>query len=184
MRANDLKTGMAIKLDGKLYVLVKYEHTKPGKGPAYLACKLKDIQSGANIDKRFGSTDEVDAVNLDRRTMEFLYADASGFVFMDQEDFDQLTISADFIGDDNVFLAPNMELVVLMYEDKPLSIELPASIEVTVTDTPPGIKGATVTNQLKEATCDTGLKTRVPPFIEPGERIRVSTTDGSYQARA
>jgi len=176
---------MAINLDGKLLVCTKTDHVKPGKGPAYVQAKLRDIAQGGITEKRFNSSDTVDAATLDRREMEFLYADGSGGgTFMDLQDYDQAEIGGDILDDALLYLAPNTSLVVLFYEDKPVTVELPASVELEVTDTPPGIKGATATNQLKEAVCETGLKTRVPPFITNGEKIKISTQDGSYLSRA
>jgi elongation factor P len=184
VRANDLKPGVAVKMDGRLFVCVKTEHVKPGKGPAYVQGKLRDVASGSYVEKRFGSSDKIEGTSLDRRDMEYLYQDADGFVFMDKEDFDQLTISEEVAGDSMKFLRPNTDCIVLVHEGNPILIELPASVELEVTDTPPGVKSATVTNVFKEATCETGLVTKVPDFINAGETIRVSTADGSYQARA
>lgn len=127
--------------------------------------------------------DDIESIDLDRRTMEYLYSDTDGATFMDTEDYDQIVLPSEVLGDALKYLAPNAQTTVLMLEGNPVLIELPSSVEVTVTETPPGIKGATATNQLKEAECDTGLKTRVPPFIEVGERIKVSTADGSYISR-
>ncbi|RMH12033.1 MAG: elongation factor P [Planctomycetota bacterium] len=183
MKANDLRTGMAVTVDGKVYVIVKTDHVKPGKGPAYIQAKMRDVTGAGTIEKRFNSADTVDAATLDRREMEYLYSDADGATFMDLETYDQVIITPDILGDALLYLAPNTSAVVLFHEGKPITMELPAAVELTVTDTPPGIKGATVTNQLKEATCDTGLKTKVPPFIETGEKIKVSTADGSYISR-
>ncbi|MBX3322897.1 MAG: elongation factor P [Phycisphaeraceae bacterium] len=183
MKANDLRPGMAVSVDGRLLVVVKTDHVKPGKGPAYIQAKMRDVAGAGIIEKRFGSADNVEGVILDRREMEYLFSDNDGATFMDTESFDQLTIPESILGDSLLFMVPNSTAMVLCRDGVPITMELPASVEVTVVDTPPGIKGATVTNQLKEATCDTGLKTRVPPFIEPGERIKVSTEDGSYISR-
>ncbi|MFG0286021.1 MAG: elongation factor P [Phycisphaerales bacterium JB039] len=183
-KANELRPGMAARFDGKLYAVVKCEHTKPGKGPAYYQVKLKDIAGGGHIEKRLQGGDVVDIATLDRREMEYLYSDASGATFMDTDTYDQVVLPEDVLGDALLYLAPNASCVVQFYEGRAITLELPASVEVTIVDTPPGIKGATATNQLKEATCDTGLKTRVPPFITTGEKIRVSTEDGSYMSRA
>lgn len=184
MKSNELRVGKGVQIDGKLFVVVKTEHTKPGKGPAYIQAKLKDVKTGSNIERRFGSTDEIEEIHLDRREMEYLYSDATGATFMDMESFDQMVIHPDVLGDALLYLSPNASATVLCHENNPVVIELPASVELEVTDTPPGIKGATATNQLKEATCETGLKTKVPPFITNGEKIRISTVDGSYQSRA
>ena len=184
MKATEVKNGMAVKLDGKVYIVMKYEHTKPGKGPAYMQMKLRDIESGGYVEKRFGSSDSLEATTVDRRDAEFLYEEADGYVFMDNEDFDQFTLQKDFAEDAMLYLRPNSSTTILFFEVRPIQIELPAAVELEITEAQPGIKGATATNQLKEAICETGLKTRVPPFIETGETIKVSTADGSYISRA
>ena len=183
-KANDLKGGMAIDLDGKLYVVMKTEHVKPGKGPAYIQAKMRAVDGSGVAERRFNGTDTVEAATLDRREMEYLYSDQDGATFMDMESFDQSVLGEDLLGDALKYMAPNTTCTVLFHEGRPVSIELPAAVEVTVADTAPQVKGATATNQLKEASCDTGLKTRVPPFIENGEKIKVSTADGSYISRA
>jgi len=184
MKANDLKPGVAVNLDGKLLVVTNVAHTKPGKGPAYIQAKMRAIDGSGTTEKRFNSTDTVEGATLDRREMEFLYADGSGGgTFMDTESFDQVELNQDILADALLYLAPNSTCTVLFHEGRPVVVELPASVELEVTDTPPGIKGATATNQLKEATCETGLKTKVPPFITSGERIKVSTSDASYISR-
>ncbi len=184
MRANDIRNGMAIKMNGKVYVVIKYEHTKPGKGPAYIQAKLKDLEGSGITEKRFNSTETIESTPVDRRNMEFLYQDANGFIFMDTASYEQEELDADFIGDAKDYLISNLQVTLMMFEGRAISLDLPASVELEVTETPPGIKGATATNQLKEATLETGLKTRVPPFIAVGEKIKVSTVDGSYQSRA
>ncbi|TVQ59006.1 MAG: elongation factor P [Phycisphaerales bacterium] len=184
MKATDLRPGMAVKLDGKLYVISKFEHRTPGNLRAFIQVKLKDVSSGANIERRLNSGDDVDVTTLDRRTMEYLYSDNTGHTFMDQESYDQLTLDDEFCKDEMLYLRANTSTIMLIHEGRPVLIELPQVVELQVTETSPGIKGATATNQLKEATLETGLKTRVPPFIEVGETIKVSTTDGSYQSRA
>jgi elongation factor P len=185
MKANELRPGVAVNMDGRLFVIMKTDHVKPGKGPAYIQAKMRSIDGTGTAEKRFNTGDVVEGATLDRREMEFLYADGSGGgTFMDTQDYDQLEISADTLGDALLYLAPNTSCNVLIHEGKPVLIELPAAVDLEITDTPPGIKGATATNQLKEATCETGLKTKVPPFITIGEKIKVSTTDGSYISRS
>lgn len=184
MRVNDIKQGMAVTLDGRLYSVIKTSHVKPGKGPAYVQLKMKSVGGSGHIEKRFGSTDDLDVATLDRRDMEFLFEAAGAYTFMDSETYDQVELDGDFLGDAKDYLTPNLQLTVLFHEGSALSVELPGAVVLEVTETPPGIKGATVTNQLKEATLETGLKTRVPPFIEPGEKIKVSTADGAYMSRA
>jgi elongation factor P len=184
MKANEIKPGVAINLSGKLYVVVKTEHVKPGKGPAYIQAKMRGVDGSGMKEQRFNSSDTVEGATLDRRDMEFLYPDGSGGgTFMDTSDYDQVEVGEALLGDALLYLAPNTTCTMLFHEGKPVSMELPASVELTITDTTPVVKGATATNQLKEAECDTGLKTRVPPFIEIGEKIKISTEDGSYMSR-
>lgn len=171
-------------MDGKLYVISKFEHRTPGNLRAFIQLKLRDVASGSYIEKRLGSGDDIDVVSLDRATMEYLYQDGDDYVFMDTATFEQYHIGADVVGDAMLYLRPNSQTIVLVYEGKPIQLELPAAVELTVTETQPGIKGATATNQLKEATMETGLKTRVPPFIAEGEVLKISTADGSYISRA
>ena len=170
-------------MDGQIWLVVSYEHVKPGKGPAYAQVKLKNLQTGSNIEKRFRSGEVVDQINLDRREMEYLYSDNTGAVFMDSETYDQHTIPAEVLGESLEYIKPNTVINGLVYNGNVLSVELPAAVDLEVTDTPPGIKGATATNQLKEATLETGLVTRVPPFIANGDVVRVSTTTGEYLSR-
>ncbi len=183
MKSQDLRPGVAINLDGQVWLVVDSTQVKPGKGPAYTQAKLKNLASGKNIDKRFNSGEVLEDINLDRREVEYLYSDADGAVFMDCETYDQLNIPADILGDALLYVKPNTTIVGLFFNGNPMTIELPASVDLEVTDTPPGIKNATATNQLKEAVCETGLKTRVPPFISNGQLIRVSTKTGEYQSK-
>ncbi len=184
MKANEIRPGVALNIDGKLYVVVKIGHVKPGKGPAYIQAKMRAVDGAGMKEQRFSGSDVVDGATLDRREMEFLYGDGEGGgTFMDMEDYDQVELSQGLLDDALLYMSPNSSCTVLFHEGNPVAIELPSAVVVTVTETPPGIKGATATNQLKEAECDTGLKTRVPPFISNGEKIRVSTEDGSYMAR-
>lgn len=183
MKAGDLRPGNAIRIDGKVFVLHSIEHRTPGNLRAFVQIKIKDILAGNLLERRMNPAEDVEAVNLDRRTMEYLFSDSDGATFMDTEDFDQAILPKAVLGDALLYLAPNSTTTVLMLEGNPVLIELPLSVELTIADTAPGIKGATATNQLKEAVCDTGLKTRVPPFIEIGERVKISTADGSYISR-
>jgi len=184
MRATELRPGLGVKMDGKLYVITNFEHRTPGNLRAFIQIKIKEVTTGKTIEKRLSSSDDIDVVDLDRRPMEYLYSDNTGATFMDQETYDQMTISKDVLGDALLYMRPNTQAVVLCHDGNPITIELPAAVELTITDTPPGIKGATATNRLKEATLETGLKTKVPEFITTGETIKVSTTDGSYLSRA
>ncbi|MAE65074.1 MAG: elongation factor P [Phycisphaeraceae bacterium] len=171
-------------MDGQVWLVTSTDHVKPGKGPAYAQLKLKNLKTGTHVEKRLRSGEDVEQAVLDRREMEYLYSDGSGAVFMDNESYDQSTIDADILGDALLYLKPNTSVTTLVYQGNVVNVELPPVVDLEITDTPPGIKGATATNQLKEATCETGLKTRVPPFITTGETIRVSTDTGEYLGRS
>lgn len=184
MKANDLRNGLGIKIDGKIAVLTNVEHRTPGNLRAFVQIKFKEVLSGKTIERRLGSTDDLEVVDLDRREMEYLFADSDGATFMDKETYDQITIGKAVLGDALLYLPANCEVNVLMYDGRALTIELPPSVELTVSDCPPGVKNATATNQTKEAEMETGLKTNVPAFINIGEKLKISTTDGSYLSRA
>ncbi|MFO0962392.1 MAG: elongation factor P [Phycisphaerales bacterium] len=184
MKSTDLRPGMGIKMDNKLYLITKVEHRTPGNLRAFVQVNIRDLHSGSIIEKRLRSGEEVEQIDLDRRQMEYLYQQGESFVFMDTSTYDQFELTKAFVGDMPLYVKPNSNVVVLWADEKPVSIEMPLVVELEITDTTPGIKGATATNQLKEATCDTGLKTRVPPFINIGDRVRVSTEDGAYRERA
>lgn len=184
MKSTDLRPGMAIKMDGNLFVITQYTHVTPGNLRAFVQVKIKNLNNGSIIEKRLRSGEDVERIDLDRRDMEYLYMEPAGPVFMDGETYEQITLDKDVVGDSMLYVKPNTTVTVLVADGNPVSIELPPTVDLVVTDTPPGIKGATATNQLKEATLETGLKTRVPPFIEIGETVKISTTDGSYNSRA
>jgi elongation factor P len=171
-------------IDGKLFVVTNADHNTPGNLRAKVQFKLRDVIKGTIQDKRVGATDDIQTATLDRRNVEYLYSDADGHILMDQETYDQNTIPKDVFGDDILFLKPNTAMTANFHEGKIVSYELPKTVDLKVTDTPPAIKGATATNQMKDATLETGLKTRVPPFIEIGETIRVSTETKGYLSRA
>lgn len=183
MKSQDIKPGIAVIIDGSIFVCVSTDHVKPGKGPAYTQAKFRNVQAGGHMEKRLRSSEDLEQAILDRRELEYLYSDASGAVFMDNETFDQLTIHTNVLGDSMLYLKPNTLLTGLVHDGNVISVELPAVVELEITDTPPGIKGATATNQLKEATCETGLKTRVPPFISNGEVVKISTVNSEYLGR-
>ncbi len=184
MKATELRPGYGVKIDNKLWVITNFEHRTPGNLRAFIQIKIKNVTTGQIIEKRLSSSDDVEVIDLDRRTMEYLYSDNTGATFMDIETYDQMVIPEKVLGDALKFLRPNSQTIVIMYDGNPISIELPPAVELTITDTTPGIKKATVTNVMKEATLETGLVTRVPDFIEIGETIKVATADGSYMSRA
>ena len=184
MKSQDLRPGIAIMMDGKLYVVTLAQHRTPGNLRAFMQVKIKDVKTGTTIEKRLGSGEEVESVSLDRREMEYLYSDNTGAVFMDTASYDQTTIAPDVLGEALLYLKPNTACIGLVTEERVVSVELPKVVELKITDTAPGIKGATATNQMKDAVCETGLKTRVPPFIGIGEIVRISTESGEYLSRA
>ena len=184
MKASDLRPGMAITLDSQLYVCVAATHVTPGNLRAFVQAKLRRISDRVIIEKRLRSTEEIEQAFLDRRQMEYLYSDNTGHILMDSQSYDQITVSDDLIGESIKFFRPNTPLTVLLHRENVVALELPKVVELTVTETTPVPKGATATNQLKEAVLETGIKTRVPPFIDVGEVVRISTEDGSYISRA
>jgi len=184
MRASEVRRGQGVIIDGKLFIVTGADHNTPGNLRAKVQFKLRDVIKGTIQDKRVGATDDIQTATLDRRQVEYLYSDNEGHWLMDLENYEQNAIPKEVFGDDIKFLKPNTPLTALFHEGKVLSYELPASVELKVTDTQPGIKGATATNQMKDAVLETGLATRVPPFIEVGEVIRISTETGQYQSRA
>ncbi len=184
MRASDIRKGQAVIIDGKLFVVTNADHNTPGNLRAKVQFKLRDVLKGTIQDKRVGATDDIQTTNLDSRTVEYLYSDNEGHVLMDMETYDQNTIPKEVFGDDILYLKPNTPLQAQFHDGKVVSYQLPSTVDLKVTETAPGIKGATATNQMKDAVLETGLKTRVPPFIEQGEVVRVSTTSGQYQSRA
>ena len=189
IKATELKPGQAIIYEGKLNVVLDTDHVKPGKGPAYVQAKMKNVETGTIKTNRFNSSDKVDDVSIDKVKMQYLY-DSSGhgqgpYVFMDQETYEQLEMDSDILPQkDSQWLSENLEVVVMMFQGRPLGVELPASVELTVTDTIPQVKGATATNQLKEAVVETGARIRVPPFVENGQRVKIKTTTGEYLGKA
>ncbi|MBX3358096.1 MAG: elongation factor P [Phycisphaeraceae bacterium] len=184
MKATDLRPGYGVKIDGKLFVITNFEHRTPGNLRAFIQIKIRNVITGQIIEKRLSSNDDIEVVDLDRRQMEYLYSDSTGATFMDSENFDQLVIPEKVLGDALLYLRPNSTTVVLMHDGNPICIEMPLSVELKIVDCAPGVKKATVTNVQKEAECETGLKIRVPDFIEVGETVKINTTDGSYVGRA
>jgi len=184
MKAIDIRPGFGFKMDGKVFVVIGTEHRTPGNLRAFVQLKYRNVQTGQALEKRFNPSEELEVIDIDRRTMEYLYSDGSGATFMDIENYDQVVIPESVLGTALQYLRPNAQTIVLFHGTTPLFVELPLVVELKITDTPPGIKGATATNQLKEATLETGFKTRVPAFIGIGETIKISTENGSYMSRA
>ena len=189
IKATDVKRGQALIFDGQLNVVIGTEHVKPGKGPAYVQAKMKNVETGTIKVNRLNSSDKLEDVNIDRREMQYLY-DSSGqgngpFVFMDTESYDQIEIDSSAIpSDQSQWLKESLDVLVMMYDGRCLGVDLPPSVELEITDTIAQPKGATATNQLKEATVETGARVRVPPFIEVGQKVKINTENGDYMGKA
>lgn len=181
---NDLKNGMTLNIDGSLWTVVEFQHVKPGKGPAFVRTKMKQVLTGKVVEKTFNAGVKVDVAVVEKRDMQYLYKDGADFVFMDTTTYDQLTISEATVGDASNFLLENAEVNVAIHEGNPLYIELPASVELEITYTEPGIQGDRSSGGTKPATVQTGIDIQVPLFIKQGEKVLVDTRDGSYLGRA
>ena len=184
MKAAEMKKGQTIKVDGKLFSVVDYQHVKLGKGGAVYQTKIKSLADGSIQNIRLRSEESVEEAYLDKRKYEYLYSAGSEHVLMDIENYEQLALDDNSFGDGQKYLKPNTQLQVSMYEGKPVIIDLPNTVDLEVTQTAPEIKGATATNQNKPATLETGITVQVPSFIKMGEIIRVDTRSGEYLARA
>ena len=180
---NDLKNGMVLNLDGQLWSVIWFQHHKPGKGGAVMRTKLKHVLSGKVVDKTFNAGTKVDTANVDKRDMEYLYKEGDDFVFMDNTTYEQLEVPPEVVGDATNFLLENQDATVATNEGRVLYIELPASVELTVEYTEPGLQGDRSTGGTKPAKLETGHSINVPLFIVTGEKIKVDTRDGSYLGR-
>jgi elongation factor P len=175
---------MTLDIEGQLWTVVEFQHVKPGKGPAFVRTKLKQVMTGKVVDKTFNAGVKVEVAILEKREMNFLYKEGDDFVFMDNVNFDQMTTSAATVGESSNYMLENTEAIVAIHEGNPLYIELPASVELTVTYTEPGLQGDRSSGGTKPATVETGIEVQVPLFIKQDEKIIVDTRDGSYQGRA
>ncbi|AXI80726.1 elongation factor P [Peterkaempfera bronchialis] len=181
---NDLKNGMVLKLDnGQLWSVVEFQHVKPGKGGAFVRTKLKHVLSGKVVDKTFNAGTKVETATVDKRGMQFSYKDGSDFVFMDTDTFEQMPISPEVVGDAANYLLEGFEAVVAIYEGQALYVELPASVELVIEYTEPGVQGDRSTGGTKPARLETGYEIAVPLFITTGEKVKVDTRDGGYLGR-
>jgi elongation factor P len=184
MQANDLRLGMVIKHHNELFSIYKAEHRTPGNLRAFVQAKMRNLRTGAIIDHRFRSTDDVERAIIDETEMQYLYSDGDSYYFMNTQTFDQVHIHKDVIADRAHFLVPDVMLKVEFYEGRPIDIELPPTVDLKVVETEPGIKGGSATNVGKPAKLETGLVVQVPPFIGEGETIRVDTAEAKYLERA
>jgi len=179
----DIRNGLNIRYNGKVYTIIDFQHVKRGRGGAFVRVKLKDVKTGRILEETFDSGEEIEIVRLDFRKFQFLYKDGDDFVFMDLETFDQIHVPSDLVGDNALFMKENETVDILFDGDQILGIQLPTFVELEVVETEPGIKGDTVTNVMKPAKLETGAIINVPLFIEQGEKIKVDTRTGEYVER-
>ena len=182
--ATQLRPGMVIKFNNELYSIFKMEHRTPGNLRGFVQVKMRSLRSGTMTEHRFSSEDRVDRAALEEIEMEYLYDDGEYYFFMNTENFEQMHLTRDILGDAVEYLVPQLKVNVEFYEGKPMSVELPPTVDLTVVETEPGLKGASVSNVTKAAKLETGLVVQVPPFINEGEKVRISTAEGTYQERA
>ena len=179
-----MRPGMVIKFDNELYSVFSVFHRTPGNLRGFVQAKMRNLRTGNMTEHRFSSEDRVERAALDEQEMEFLYDDGEFYYFMNTETYEQMHLTTDLLGDAVNYLVPQLKVKVEFYEGKPISVELPATVELTVVETEPGLKGASVSNVTKAAKMETGLVVQVPPFIGEGEKIRVNTAEGTYLERA
>ena len=183
IQATRLRKGMLIRMGGNLLRLLDVTHLTPGKGHGFVQCRLRNLRTRSLTDHKFRSEDQVERAALDARRMQYLYADADAYNFMDTETFDQVVLTAETLGAAVDYLLPEAEITVEMFDGEPVGIQLPITVDLAVAETAPAIKGATASAQLKPATLETGLVVQVPPFIASGDTVRVNTETGEYQSR-
>lgn len=181
---NDVRPGQALALDNGLFTIVDHQHVKPGKGKAFVRMKLKNVETGAVIDRTFRSDENVDQAIIDRKEHQFLYADDLGFHFMDLEEYTQFALSSEDVGDASKYLTDGATVVLPLYKDLPIGVDLPAAVELLVTHAEPAVKGDRVSGATKPVTTQTGLVVQVPLFIELDDVIKVDTRTGAYLTRA
>ena len=182
--ATQLRPGMIIKHNNDLHSVFSVEHRTPGNLRAFIQAKLRNLRTGAMFEHRFRSPDPIDRIVVDEIDMEFLYNDGDDYYFMNTESYEQTHLKRDTLGDAVEYLTPNLQIKVEFYDNKPVGIELPQTVELTVVETEPGLKSATASSVTKPAKLETGLVVQVPPFINEGEKIRVDTAEGAYLSRA
>ena len=179
----DIRNGIVLNIDGQLWNVIEFQHVKPGKGGAFVRTTLKNVMTGKVVDKTFNAGTKVETANVDRRDMTYLYRDGDDFIFMDASDYEQVPVPANTVGDQARFLLENQEVQVSFNDGVPLYIELPASVELEITHTDPGLQGDRSTGGTKPATLETGHQIQVPLFITSGEKVKVDTRDSSYLGR-
>ncbi|BAF59343.1 MAG: elongation factor P [Pelotomaculum sp.] len=180
---NDFRTGLTIELEGEVYQVIEFQHVKPGKGAAFVRSKLRNMRTGAVIEKTFNAGEKIPRARIERREMQYLYSDGKEYNFMDMETYDQVTMSAAQLGDAVKYLKENMNIQVLLFQGKSIGVELPNFVELEVIDTTPGIKGDTASGGSKPATLETGAVVQVPFFVNVGDKLQIDTRTGNYIKR-
>src|SRR3984893_11305633 len=178
--STQMRPGMVVKFNNELYSVFSVAHRTPGNLRGFVQAKMRSLRSGSMMEHRFSSEDKVERAIMEEVEMEYLYDDGDNYYFMNSENYEQTHLSKDLLGDAINYLIPQLKVKVEFYEGKPMSVELPATVDMTVMETEPGMKGASVSNVTKAAKMETGLVVQVPPFINEGEKIRVSTSEGTY----
>ncbi|HAY43378.1 elongation factor P [Glutamicibacter sp.] len=179
----DIKNGQVIKIDGQLFTIIDFQHVKPGKGGAFVRTKMRNVMSGKVLDKTYNAGTKIELATVDRRDYQYLYQDGDDYVFMNLEDYDQITVSGVTVGDAAGYLLENQELTIAMYDGSPLYLELPASVVLEITYTEPGLQGDRSSAGTKNATLETGLEIQVPLFVEQNTKVKVDTRTGDYLGR-
>jgi len=180
---NDIRPGQSILLDGTLYLILDYQHVKPGKGKAFVKTKLKNLSGGGVVDKTFRADEDVKQAFIDKQQFQYLYKDGDSYIFMNNETFEQINLNNDIVENKYLYLTSNQEVTIQMHEDTPIDLVLPPTVNLLVTSAEPAVKGDTVSSSTKSVTCETGLILNVPMFIEEDELIKVDTKNSSYMTR-
>ena len=180
---NDIRPGQSLIIDGTIYLILEYQHVKPGKGKAFVKTKLKNLSDGGVVDKTFRADENVEQAFIDKQSFNYLYKDNNDYVFMNNETYEQINLNEMIIEDKYLFMKENQEITIQMYKNTPIDILLPASVELKVTKADPAVKGDTVTSTNKVVTCETGLEISVPMFIEENEIIKIDTKNKTYMTR-
>ena len=184
IQAGDFRNGVTVEFEGNLYQIIEFQHVKPGKGAAFVRCKIKNIKTGGVVEKTFRPTEKLPKAHIDRRDMQYLYADGELFHFMDVDTYDQIAVDGSALGDALKFVKENEMVKVLSHQGNVFGVEPPINVELEITETEPGLKGDTATGATKPAIVETGARVMVPLFIEQGEKIRIDTRTGEYMGRA
>ncbi len=183
MDVSQLKKNAKVEMDGQPYVVVAFQFVKPGKGQGLYKCKLKNMLTGAVVDRTWRSGEKLEEANVESRKMQFLFESGNAYTFMDNQTYEQIELAADVVGDDKYYLLDQIEVDMLFYNERPVGITLPSHVVMEVVECEPGVKGDTATNVTKAATVQTGLSVQVPLFIKQGEKVKIDTRDGSYVER-